>query len=194
MKIYKSNFSAEELAQWEALIAKGKVAPEDNQEEMEDQVPATPKKPAKKAEVEDYEETKKSFPEVAAALARMEDLAKSLEMKEFTDIAKRYEPLGEDVEELAKTLYDMSHEAPDMYEKYINVLEKSLTMQNQGGLFGEVGKSAGGYSAATGAEAKAEMKAAEIMKSNPDICYDDAIAKAWEDPELMDEYDAEYHN
>lgn len=193
MKIYKSNFTAEELEQWNALIAKGKVAPEDNQEEMEDQVPTAPKKPAKKAEVEDFD-TQKSFPEVAAALARMEDLAKSLEMKEFTEIAKRYEDLGENVEELAKTLYDMSHEAPEMYEKYIAVLEKSLDMQNQGGLFREIGKSAGGYSAATGAEAKAEMKAHEIMKSNPDICYDDAIAKAWEDPELMDEYDAEYHN
>ena len=44
MKIYKSNFSAEELAQWEALVAKGKVAPEEAQEEMEGQEPAFPRR------------------------------------------------------------------------------------------------------------------------------------------------------
>ena len=37
MKIYKSNFSAEELEQWEKLIAKGKVAPEENEEEKEEE-------------------------------------------------------------------------------------------------------------------------------------------------------------
>lgn len=194
MKIYKSNFTDEERELWDALIKKGKVAPEDNQEEMEDDAPAfPPKKPAQKAE---GVETQKSAtpPELQAALERMEGLAKSLEMKEYTEIAKRFEPLGENVEELAKTLYDMKHSAPDMYDKYVGVLEKSLEMQNQGGLFREIGKSAGGYSAATGVEAKADMKAQEIMKSHPDMCYDDAIAKAWEDPELMAEYDNEYNH
>ena len=38
MKIYKSNFSAEELEQWNALVAKGAVAPEENQEEMQDEI------------------------------------------------------------------------------------------------------------------------------------------------------------
>ena len=43
-----------------------------------------------------------------------------------------------------------------------------------------------------GAVAKAEAKAAEIMKADPNATYTEAIAKAWEDPALMAEYDAEY--
>ena len=38
-----------------------------------------------------------------------------------------------------------------------------------------------------------ETKAQEIMKSNPSMDYTTAIAKAWEDPALMAEYDAEYN-
>ena len=59
-------------------------------------------------------------------------------------------------------------------------------------MFGEIGKSAGGYSTAGGAVSKAETKAKEIMKADPDMTYEAAIAKAWEDPVLMAEYDAEY--
>lgn len=188
MKIYKSNFSAEELEQWEALIAKGKVAPEEAQEEMEEEVPAfPPKKPTKKAEVDDM--TKSASPEMTAALERLEKLEKSYEMKEFTDIAKKYAPLGEKEDELAQTLYDMKKSNPANYDAYIKVLDKSLDMVEKSGLFTEVGKS---FSSNAGGsvQAKVEAKAQEFMKSGDD--YNTAIAKAWDDPDLMAEYDAEY--
>jgi hypothetical protein len=66
-------------------------------------------------------------------------------------------------------------------------------MVEKSGLFAEIGKSAGGYSTSGGAQAKAEAKAKEIMKSDPDKDYVTAIAKAWDDPDLMAEYDEEYY-
>lgn len=189
MKIYKSNFSAEELAQWEALVAKGKVAPEEAQEEMEEEVPASPKKPTEKAEVEDM--TKSASPEITAALQELQDLKKSIEMKDMTEIAKKYAPLGKKEDELAQRLYDMKKSNEDNYNAYVAILDESLAMVEKSGLFAEIGKSAGNASAASSAEAKAEAKAQEIMKSD-NVDYNTAIAKAWEDPTLLAEYDSEY--
>lgn len=185
IRIDKSAFSAEELAQYEALIAKAKVDPEAAGEEMEDEKPTVPPKKAEKAE------EKKPAPEMESALKRLEDLEKSIAMKEFTEIAKKYAPLGENEEELAKTLFDMKKADEAVYKSYIAVLDKSMGLVEKSGLFAEIGKSAGGQSVAGGVEAKAEAKAKEIMKSE-DVDYTTAIAKAWEDPALMAEYDAEY--
>jgi hypothetical protein len=192
MKIYKSNFSAEELAQWEALVAKGMVAPEEAQEEMEEQIPETPaKKPTKKAEVEDME--KSASPEIKAALEELQELKKSIEMKDMTEIAKKYAPLGKKEAELAQTLYDMKKSSPANYEAYVAILDESLGMVEKSGLFTEVGKSAGGYSTAGGAVAKVEAAANEIMKSDASMTREEAIAKAWIDnPEFVREYEAEY--
>lgn len=190
MKIYKSNFSAEELAQWEALVAKGKVAPEENEDEMEGQKPAfPPKKTTEKAEVEDM--SKSASPEIAAALERMEALEKSFAMKEYNDIAKKYAALGEKEDELAQRLYDMKKSNPANYDAYIAILDKSLGMVEKSGLFTEIGKSASGAGAGT-VQSKAEAKAQEIMKSDPTLDWNTAIAKAWEDPALLAEYDSEY--
>lgn len=192
MKIYKSNFSEEELAQWEALVAKGKVAPEEAQEEMEDDAPAfPPKKTTEKAEVEDM--TKSASPEMQAALERMEALEKSFAMKEFTDIAKKYAPLGENEAELAQRLYDMKKSNEANYDAYVAILDKSLGMVEKSGLFAEIGKSAGAHSTAGGAVAKVEAAANEIMKSDSSLTREEAVAKAWIDhPELVREYEAEY--
>lgn len=190
MKIYKGNFTAEELEQWEALVAKGKVAPEEAQEEMEDDVPAVPpQKPAKKAEVEDM--TKSASPELTAALEQLADLKKSIEMKEFTEIAKKYAPLGKNETELAQTLYDMKKSNEANYNAFISVLDESLGLVEKSGLFTEVGKSFSG-NAGGSVQSKVEAKAQEIMKADPDTDYNTAIAKAWEDPDLMAEYDSEY--
>lgn len=192
MKIYKSNFSAEELAQWEALVAKGAVAPEEAQEEMEGYEPEfPPKKPAKKAEVEDME--KSASPEIKAALEELQELKKSIEMKDMTEIAKKYAPLGKKEDELAQTLYDMKKSNEANYNAYVAILDESLAMVQKSGLFTEVGKSAGGYSTAGGAVAKVEAAANEIMKSDASMTREEAVAKAWIDhPELVREYEAEY--
>lgn len=190
MKIYKSNFSAEELEAWEALVAKGKVAPEDAQEEMEDQIPENPpKKPTKKAEVEDME--KSASPEIKAALEELAELKKSYEMDKFTQVAKKYAPLGKNEAELAQTLYDMKKSNEANYNAYIAILDESLGLVEKSGLFTEIGKSASGAGAGS-VQSKVEAKAHEIMKSDSTMDYNTAIAKAWEDPALLAEYDSEY--
>lgn len=196
-RIDKSLFDADELATYEALVAKATVDPEAAEEEMEDEVPpAPPKKNTKKAEVEDMDDAKKSAPtpEVQAALDELANLKKSFEMKEMTEVAKKYAPLGKKEDELAQTLYDMKKASPANYDAYIKILDESLDIVNKSGIFAEVGKSAGGQSTANSAVDKADAKAKEIMKSDPNMDYTTAIAKAWEDPDLMAEYDAEYHN
>ena len=192
--IDKSVFTPEERAQYEALIAKAKVDPAAAQKEMEDEMPPFPPKKKVQMEEEGLEKgkcKKSASPELTAALERMERLEKSIEMKEFTEIAKKYAPLGEKEDDLAKTLYDMKKSNEANYNAYISVLDKSLGMVEKSGLFAEIGKSAGG-SMAGGVEAKAEARAKEIMKADPNVNYTDAIAKAWEDPALMAEYDSEY--
>ena len=194
-----SRLDAEQKAQYDALVAKASVDPEAAQDEMEDDAPpATPEKNTKKAEVTDVEDTKKSAPApdpmVQTALDELANLKKSFAMREMTEIAKKYAPLGKDETELAKTLYDMKASSPANYDAYIKILDESLDIVNKSGIFSEVGKSAGGQSTANSAVDKADAKAKEIMKSDPNMDYTTAIAKAWEDPDLMAEYDAEYHN
>ena len=200
IQIDKSKFNAKQLAQYEELLAIGKadVDPEAAEEEVEDDKPAFPpkKKPAEKAEVEEVEDTKKSAPEAAPELkAAMEELAslkKSFEMKEMTEVAKKYAPLGKKEDELAQTLYEMKKSNPANYDAYIAILDESLALVEKSGVFAEIGKSAGGSSNSGSVQSKVEAKAAEIMKSDSSIDYVTAIAKAWEDPALAAEYDAEY--
>lgn len=189
IKIDKSLFSAEELAQYEALIAKGSVEVEDEEIQTEAE-----KKEITEKEVEDMVETAKSAvaPEVTAAIERMENLAKSLEMKEYAEIAKKYAPLGENEEELANTLYEMKKSNEANYNAYISVLDKSLDLVEKSGVFAEIGKSASG---STGSVVdKVNAAADEIMKSDESMTKEQAIAKAWEDhPEFIREYEAEYN-
>lgn len=193
--IDKSVFTAEELAQYESLIAKAAVDPEAAEDEMEDQKPPfPPKKTTEKAEVEEMEETKKSVevPEfVKAAIAKSEEFMTRIEKQEMTEVAKKYAVLGAKPEELGEQLHNLKKSDPAMFDSCISMLDNQVSMIEKSGLFAEIGKSAGGTSV-SGAEAKAQAKAAEIMKADPTMSYDSAIAKAWEDPTLMAEYDAEY--
>lgn len=198
--IDKSLFTAEELAQYEALVAKATVDPAANKEEMEeDDPPVVPpkKKPAKKAEEEEpvIEKSAEQSPEIKAAMEDLANLKKSYEMDKMKTVAKKYAALNKKEDELAQTLYEMKKSNPANYDAYIAILDESLALVEKSGLFAEIGKSgsAGGSNTGlSGAEAKADAKAREIMKAAPDMSYTEAIAKAWEDPALAAEYDAEY--
>lgn len=210
IKIDKSVFTAEERAAYEALIAKATVDPEATEEVMREEekviMPPKKKKPEVGVEYEDEEEvmdkgdtkkcsTRKSAtaPELAAAMKRLETLEKSIEMKEFTEIAKKYAPLGEKEEDLAQTLYDMKKSNEANYNAYIGILDKSLGLVEKSGIFTEIGKSSYGSGLAGNAVAKVEAIASDIMKSDTTISREMAIAKAWEDhPELVAEYETEY--
>lgn len=187
--IDKSLLNAEEQKQLDSLLAKAcKVKKEDDPMEEER------KKLLEGAGKGDEGMEKSMHPEVAKALARMESLAKSMEMKELEELAKKYEPLGEKAEDLAKKFYEMKQNGS--YDEYISVLNKSLDVLNKSGLFGEIGKSVyqsaptyGGI-AKSDAETKIDTIAGEIMKANPGMSQVQAVAKAWEDhPELAVEYE-----
>lgn len=212
IKIDKSLFTEAERAQYEALIAKATVDPEAGEDEMEKEMPEKEerrKRPDIEVEFDDdnFEDDeirgldksnckkckKSADPALAAAMGRLENLEKSLAMKEFTEIAKKYAPLGENEEDLAKTLYDMKKSNPSNYDAYISVLDKSLGLVEKSGLFVEIGKSTGAYGSVAGTVGKVEQLASEIMKSDTNMTREQAIAKAWTDhPELIAEYDKEY--
>lgn len=125
--------------------------------------------------------------------ARIAELEKSLAMKEFTSIAKKYAPLGEDEMTLAKTLFDMYQADEDLYNSYVDSLEKSLDLVNKSGMFVEIGKSGyqGGASTTVG---RVESIAKSYIKKDPALTYEQAMAKAWENnPELIAEYESEYN-
>lgn len=195
IKINKSLFSPEELAQYEALIAKATVTdeaedemdytPEEDynpeEDEMEKTVPAKKKNCKKSA----------ASPELTAAMERLAELEKGIKMNEFRDIAKKYAPLGEDTEELAKSLYGMKEANEDNYNAYVAILDKSLGLVEKSGIFAEIGKSFSG----TGGSVvdRVEAAATEIQKSDPTIGRAQAVAKAWEThPELIAEYEKTY--
>lgn len=211
IKIDKSKFTDEERVQYEALLAKATVAPETDEDEDED-IPKIPEEveavdspaPAKKKktckadeenEPQEGEEParKSASPEFTAALERLENLEKSIQMKEFTEIATKYAPLGEDVSKLAKSLYDMKQSNEANYNAYVGILDKSLDLVEKSGLFSEIGKSGAAGAVSGGAVGKIEAAATEIQKSDASLSRTQAVAKAWENhPELVQEYDAEY--
>lgn len=181
MKIDKSRFTPEELAQYEALINKGKV---DDEPETKPE-----NKPEDKPEVEKSAEI---HPEVKKALDEMAALTKSLEMREMTDIAKKYVPLGKKEDELAATLYEMKKSSQASYDAYIAVLDQNLELVNKSGLFEEIGKSSRTTPGGSTVE-KIEGIATELQKSDATLGRHEAIMKAWEQhPELVAEYDSEY--
>lgn len=185
-KVDKSLLSEEERKQYEALIAKASVEVDENDTAKE---PAPANDDGK--EEGTVETAKSASPELTAALTRLETLEKSIEMKEFTEIAKKYAPLGEKEEDLAKTLYDMKKSSPESYDAYISVLDKSLGLVEKSGMFAEIGKSASGTTG--NAVDKVESAANEIMKADPNMTREQAVAKAWIDhPELIEEYESSY--
>lgn len=204
--IDKSRFNDEQLAQYEALVAIGKaeVDPEANKGEMDPETPPAvpPKKTTKKEEV-DPMETKKSAPAeielpafVKDAIAKSEKFIEEQQKKEMVDLAKKYDVLGQKPEELGAQLYELKKSNVDMYNTCISMLDSQVALIEKSPLFAEIGKSGnagGSYNGLSGAEAKADAKAKEIMKAAPEMSYTEAIAKAWEDPEIAAEYDAEYY-
>ena len=191
--IDKSRFNDEQLAQYEALVAIGKAEVDPAADHDGDGAPApqntnTEENPMEKSAPE-------MSPELKAALDELADLKKSFQMNEMLEVAKKYAPsLGKDEKALAQTLYDMKKSNEANYNAYVAVLAESVELVEKSGTFAEIGKSGhgGSYNGLSGAEAKVDAKAKEIMKADPNIGYTEAVAKAWEDPALAAEYDAEY--
>ena len=190
--IDKSRFNDEQLAQYEALVAIGKAEVDPAADHDGDGAPAPQHHEMEENPVNKSDEMS---PELKTALDELADLKKSNEMKDMTEVAKKYAPLGKNEADLAQTLYDMRKSNPANYDAYIAILDESLALVEKSGTFAEIGKSGhgGSYNGLSGAEAKVDAKAKEIMKADPNIGYTEAVAKAWiENPDLAAEYEAEY--
>ena len=203
IKIDKSLFTPEELAMYQALIAKASVDPEGAQEQMEEETELPPAPPrAAEPEAEEDVETEKcatrtrksdADPALMAALARLDALEKSAEMKELTGVAKKYAVLGDNEAELVQTLYGLKKsDNPANYDAYIKVLDRSLDLVEKSGIFAEIGKSGRGQGGGSTLD-KVEAAATEIQKSDPSLSREAAMVKAWDThPDLLADYESEY--
>ena len=213
--IQKSKMSAEERATYDELIKK--FAVETNEE------PSIEKKAPQKSEKEENPDvldddgaekktdTKKSFappeqnadddiykglhPLVREKLEALEKRAEEAEDRELYAVAKKYEVLGEKPEELAKSLKTLKSAGGTAYNDMISLLDRNVAMVNNSGVFGEIGKSFSGGTAAvkkSAAEGKIDTIAKGLVEKDPSMPYNMALAKAWEaHPELMAEYEDE---
>ena len=184
MNVDKSLLSPEEQNTLDALIAKACKTTE-----VEKELPKVD--PAKAQEEE--QDNADLPPAVKKALEEMQTLQKSIEMKEFEAVAKKYEILGKKADEEAKVLYDLKKSGESNYNAYVAAMDAQVALVEKSGMFAEIGKS-GGYSYSSVAksepEAKVETIAKSYMESDPNLTYADAVAKAWENnPELMAAYE-----
>ena len=218
IKIDKSKMSDEERAQYEALVAKykvddesgkteegiekkaktqSKVDPEDNEEEVEDEKPegnAKCKTAKSKDEPEDL--YKGLNPAVKAELESLKKFKDDMETRQLTEVAKKYEILGKKPEELVPTLKSLKAAGGTAYNDMIAMLDSTVEMTKQSGMFDEVGKSNHGQAPVgiqkSQAEGKIDSIAKSYMEKDPNMGYTMAVAKAWaEHPDLYDEYESE---
>lgn len=193
------NLTDEQVELLKSIFKSANVKPEveeveEVEKEKECKTDKCKEKQEKSADPEDVEVEidEKDIPEsVKKAIQKSEDFIARMEMQEMEEVAKKYEILGENTTELAKSLKEMKETNEPLYKSCISMLDKQVSLINKSGLFTEIGKS--GVQANTGGQesvAKARGFATEIMKSNPDLTYDQAMAKVWDDhPELMNDFD-----
>ena len=189
-KIDKSLFDENDRKEWDRLVAKGmvQVDPADGTDHLEDG-PAAPA--VEKAAPPAFEMP--AF--VTDAIAKSNAFIEEQQKKEQVELAKKYDILGLKPEEIGQQLYELKKSNEDAYNTVIATLDGQVALIEKSPIFAEIGKSGhsgGSYNGLHGAEAKADAKAQEIMKADPNMSYTAAIAKAWEDPEIAAEYDAEY--
>ena len=207
LKIDKSKMTPEERAAYDEIIKK--FAVEVNEEVPEEVQKASTKKadPEEDEVVEEEEKkkTKKSRSEVpetesdgekllkgviADLRAEIESLKDSSLTKEIEAVAKKYEPLGKKQEELVDTL--KKARKAGVYDDIIAAYDSALSAQEASGLFGEIGKSRSGDpgNGESEAIAKANIKVAELRKSNPNLTEAQALDQVLlNDPELRREFD-----
>lgn len=101
-------------------------------------------------------------PRVQAELDSLRKFRESYEDRELHDVAKRYTLIGKKEDELFPILKSMKAAGGNAYDSYIAVLDESMKLAESSGTFKEIGKRGG---EAPDAWARAEAKAAEIMKS-----------------------------
>ena len=202
MNIDKSKLTPEELAALEAIEKKyGTAVPGDNPPAEGDNVtkgtevslptPAQGTNTNVTSPVGDlHPEVKKALEANQTLATQVEELRKSLEIKDLTIAAKKYEAIGKSAEELAPKLYELKKAGGTVYDEFVALLDEQVTLVEKSGLFGEIGSSRGGI---IGNTSELAAKAAEIRKNNSGMTEAEALAKAFEEnPEIAAKYEQEY--
>lgn len=184
-----AKMSAEDAAVFEELKKKYSVA----QEEEE-----APQPEVQKAVEQPTEEMN---PEVRKALndlkqsqeakdAEIEELKKSLELSKLVEVAKKYEVIGKNPEELAKKLYDYKQAGGTIFDEMLAIMDEQVNIQAQSPMFHEIGKSTQGEGYTTG---QIQGLASEVAKNNDALSKAESIVKAFEtNPAMLAEYEKEY--
>jgi hypothetical protein len=127
-------------------------------------------------------------PAVKAELETLRKFREESELRELTEIAKKYTLLGKKPEELAPVLKSLRDAGGTAYADMIGILDSNLATIEKSGVFGEIGKR--GNSPTDDAWGKIEAAATEIMKSKADMRWADAIdAACMKHPELVEQYE-----
>lgn len=130
-----------------------------------------------------------------AVRAELEDLKKfreDAEVRELTEVAKKYAIIGKEEGELVPLFKSLKAAGGTAYNDMIAVLDQAVVAVEKSGAFSEIGKSGHGFGSVGAVEAKVEVIAKGYMEKDSSLDYASAMAKAWEDnPELMDEYETE---
>lgn len=190
-KIDKSLFDEHDKKEWARLITKGmvQVDPANGNDHMEDGPSAAPV-------VEKTAPVEFELPAfVTDAITKSNQFMEAQEKKEMVELAKKYEILDQNPDELGAQLYELKKSNEAAYDTCISMLDGQVALIEKSGIFAEIGKSGhsgGSFNGLSGAEAKAEAKAQEIMKAAPNMSYTEAKALAWDDPAIAAEYEAEY--
>lgn len=183
MRIDKSRLSTEEQQMLDAIIRKSIITDEVDETVAKSDEPVV-EQPAEQPVEKSVEEPT----ELQKAHDRVAELETALAMKELEAVAKSYEILGKDTEELTKSLYAMKQAGAEAYAEFVGALDIAKSAKENSGMFTEIGKSRTetGY----GVKNQIEAIASEIQKADPSLSRVQAIAKAWEqNPDLVKQYD-----
>lgn len=166
-------------------MQKGGNDPEDDDPiAEEDDKPSEPSGKGSDPYIDEEEDKEKTEMKKALDDARYEisQIKKAREIDKLTQIAKKYEPLGKNPEELAEKLYTVRSASDDAYNEVCKALDDQLELQERSGIFKEFGSNR------SGATNELETAVAEIRKSKPDISRTDAIELAYRNNPNLSEY------
>lgn len=183
MRIDKSRLSTEEQQMLDAIIRKSIIT-----DEVDETVAKSDEPVVEQPTEQPVEKSVEEPTELQKAHDRVAELETALAMKELEAVAKSYEILGKDTEELTKSLYAMKQAGAEAYAEFVGALDIAKSAKENSGMFTEIGKSRTetGY----GVQNKIEAYASEIQKADPSLSRVQAIAKAWEqNPDLVKQYD-----
>ncbi|MCL2388112.1 MAG: hypothetical protein FWC89_11290 [Defluviitaleaceae bacterium] len=189
MNIDKSKLTPEELTTLEAIEKKygGEATPMGDVSKGTDTLVVS----SAGAIPELHPEVKKALDENKAMAAQMAELQKSLEIKDLSIVAQKYEIIGKKADELAPKLYELKKAGGTAYDDFVGLLDEQVTLVEKSGLYGEIGTARSNTGSVAGSAFDAVV--AEVRKNNPNMSQAAAIAKAYEEnPELAEQYENNY--